>query len=81
MIMKGVAEHFQASPEVFTLIRKRNNDARSAAIYLNRKLTSESVGHLADRFGGVSVAAISSTVSRAEARRVDDRRWDRLPKS
>ena len=65
MIMKMVAEHFQASPEVFTLIRK---------------LTSESVGHLADRFGGVSVAAISRTVSRAEARRVDDRRWDRLLK-
>ena len=80
MILKAVAEHFQASPEVFTLIRKRNNDARSAAIYLNRKLTSESVGHLADRFGGVSIAAISRTVSRAEARRVDDRRWDRLLK-
>ena len=80
MIMKAVAEHFQASPEVFTLIRKRNNDARSAAIYLSRQLTSESVGHLADCFGGVSVAAISRVVSRAEARRVADRPWDRLLK-
>ena len=77
-IMTAVAKHFQVSPKLFTTIRKRNNDARSAAIYLHRKLTNESVSQLADRFGGVSVTAISKTTSRSEARRLDDRRWDRL---
>lgn len=61
----------------FTEVRKRSNDARAAAIYLHRKLTSESVRGIAARYGGVSVAAISKTVTRAEERRSDDRRWDR----
>jgi REP element-mobilizing transposase RayT len=72
-----VAEHFNVSQAVFADVRRRNNDARTAAIYLHRKLTGESVGRLAERYGGVSVAAISKTVARAEARRSEDRTWDR----
>jgi chromosomal replication initiation ATPase DnaA len=76
-LLKTVADHFQVSSSEFTNVRKRKNDARAAVIYLHRKLTSESVGSLAERFGGVSLAAISKTVTRAEARRVKDLRWDR----
>ena len=58
-------------------VRRRPNDPRSAAIYLVRHLTNEPVGEIGRYFGGVSTAAISKTVARAEERRVADRAWDR----
>jgi len=77
-LREHVAEYFGVSPEAFTDVRRRNNDARTVAIYLQRKLTSDSVTSLAQQYGGVSVAAISKTVARAERRRTDDRKWDQL---
>lgn len=79
-LSKTVAEQFGISAIELTAVRKRNNDARVAAIYLHQKLTSDSVGSLAARYGGVSVAAISQTVARAEKRRAKDRQWDRTLK-
>ncbi len=76
-LLKTIVDHFKVSASTLTDVRKRQNDARSAAIYLHRKLTNESVGSLAERYGGVSVAAISKTVARAELRRANDRPWDR----
>ncbi len=62
------------------LVSGRNFDHRRdwSLEHLASKFAIEPVSQLASRFGGVSVAAISKTVSRAEARRLDDRRWDRL---
>ena len=57
--------------------RRRGNDGRLAAIYLSRRLTDESVGAIGRYFGGVSTAAISKAVQRAEIRREEDRAWDR----
>jgi len=58
-------------------VRRRANEARSAAIYLARLLTDEPVGGIGEYFGGVSRAAVSKTVARAEDRRKSDRAWDR----
>ena len=55
--------------------RIKNNEARSAALYLTRRLTSASAMRLAERNGGVSQTAISKAVRRAERRRDDERRW------
>ena len=57
--------------------RVKNNHARSAALYLIRQLTSEPVTSLAERYGGVSQAAISKTVQRAETRCATERSWNR----
>jgi len=45
-----VAKRFKAKPDAFTDVRRHNNDARKAAIYLHRKLTSDSVTQLAERY-------------------------------
>lgn len=75
-LCKTVANHFEVSADIFEGVRQRNNDARTAAIYLHRKLTNESVSRLAEYYGRVSTAAISKTVARAELRRSHDRKWD-----
>jgi hypothetical protein len=55
--------------------RLKNNKARAAANYLIRKLTSVAATQLAQQFADVIQAAISKTVSRAEGRRIKERRW------
>ena len=55
--------------------RIRCNEAIAAALYLIRKLTGVPATQLAQRYGGVSQAAISKTVRRAENRREEERRW------
>ena len=55
--------------------RVRNNEARAAALCLVRRLTSVPATQLADRYGGVSQAAISKAVQRAEVRRDDESAW------
>ena len=55
--------------------RARYNDARAADLYLIRKLCGVSATQLAQQYGGVSQAAISKTVQRAENRREEERRW------
>jgi REP element-mobilizing transposase RayT len=81
----AVAEAFAVDVSQLFAKRIRNNEARAAAVYLNRMLTSVSATDLAERYGGVSQAAISKTVQRAEARRKENRRWNptlaRLEKS
>lgn len=56
---------------------RRGNDARMAALCLCRRLTDERVGSLATRFGGVSPAAVTKSVTRGEARCSTDADWDR----
>ena len=74
----AITDRFKVLQDVFTDVRERNNDARTAAIYLQRKLTSDSVTNLAVQYGGVTVAAISKAVSHAESRRLEDRNWHRI---
>jgi hypothetical protein len=81
----AVAEAFAVDLSRLFAKRIRNNEARAAAVYLNRMLTSMSATELAERYGGVSQAAISKTDQRAETRRRENRRWNqtlaRLEKS
>jgi chromosomal replication initiation ATPase DnaA len=51
------------------------NEARLAALYLIRRLTTESTASLAERYGGVSAAAISKSVARTEQRSETDKTW------
>ncbi len=59
-------------------MRRHRNEARVAAIYLVWRLTDQTVSATAEQFGGVSVAAISKVVKRADSRRNDDPKWNRL---
>ena len=76
-IEAAVAEEFDVEVPRLMAKRAKKNDARSAALYLIRQLTSEPVTVLAQRYGDVSPAAISKTVQRAEARRATEQSWDR----
>jgi REP element-mobilizing transposase RayT/DNA-binding transcriptional ArsR family regulator len=55
--------------------RVKHNEPRVAALYLLRKLTSVSAAELAEQYGGVSQAAISKTVTRAQLRAKEERHW------
>lgn len=65
------------APAELTVSRRHGNEARLAAIYLARQVTDEGVAAIGRHFGGVSLAAISKTVARAEQRRSEDPGWDR----
>ena len=71
----AVAEEFRVDLDDLFVQRVKNNEARSAALYLIRGLTSVSTTRLADRYGGVSQPAISKAVRRAATRRDEERRW------
>lgn len=75
-VVAMVSAAYAIEPSELLAIRRRSNEARSAAIYLARLLTDEAVGAIGDYFGGVSTAAISKTVAQAENRRGEDHAWD-----
>ena len=77
-IVEEVRRHFHVPSSVFREVRRHRNEARVVAIYLVRRLTDQSVSTTAERFGGVSAAAISKVVKRADSRRNDDPNWNRL---
>ena len=62
----AVALEFAVDVAELSAKRVKINEARGAALYLIRKLTSVPLTELADRYGRVSQAAISKT---ARARR------------
>ena len=74
-IERAVAEEFGVDVCELFANRVKHNDARAAALYLVRRLTSVSAPRLAERYGNVSQAAISKAVQRAALRRARDRRW------
>ena len=74
-IESAVAEEFAVEPSQLFVKRIKNHEARVAAIYLIRKLTSVPAKQMGERYGGVSRAVISKAVQRAEARRDEQRRW------
>ena len=74
-IESAVANEFGVDKSEMFAKRARHNEARAAALYLSRKLTGVPATQLAQRYGGVSQAAISKTVRRAENRREEERRW------
>lgn len=78
VILEVVSQAYEVEPSVVLQRRRHGNDARLAALCLCRRLTDERVSALAARFGGVSAAAITKAVARAENRRATDRRWNRL---
>jgi putative transposase len=74
-IETAVAEEFGVDVDVLLAGRVRNNEARAAALYLLRRLTNVPATKLAERYGGVSQAAISKAVTRAELRCRDEAGW------
>jgi len=76
-VVAAVSSEFDVEQSDLFAVRRRANDARSAAIYLARLLTDEPAGGIGKYFGGVSTAAVSKTVARAEDRRKKDRAWGR----
>jgi len=75
-IVAAVSEAFDVEPAEVLASRRHGNEARSAAIYLARRVADEAVGTIGEYFGGVTSAAISKVVARAEDRRGGDRAWD-----
>ncbi len=75
-IESAVVEEFGVEGSQLFAKRIKNHEARVAAIYLIRKLTGVSAKQLGERYGGVSQAAISKAVQRAEARRDEQRHWE-----
>jgi len=71
------AKEFGVKIGVLQAKRVRNNEARAAALCLIRRLTSVPAAQLADRYGGVSQAAISKAVQRTEVRCDDESAWRR----
>ena len=76
-VVAAVSRAFGVEARDLCVSRRHGNEARSAAIYLARRLTDEKVGTIGSQFGGVSPPAISKTVARVEARRATDRALDR----
>ncbi len=77
-ILRRVEAHFGVASSDFVGVGRHGNDARTAAVYLIRRLTNNKVTTIAEQFGGVSLAAISKLVRRAQSRRNEDIKWDRL---
>jgi len=75
-IVAAVSEAFDVEPAEVLVSRRHGNEARSAAIYLARRVADEAVGTIGEYFGGVTSAAISKVVARVEGRRAGDREWD-----
>jgi REP element-mobilizing transposase RayT len=76
-VVGAVSQSFGVAAADLCVSRRHGNDARSAAIYLARRMTDEAVGVIGEYFGGVSRPAISKMVARVEHRRGEDRAWDR----
>ncbi|NLX97274.1 MAG: hypothetical protein GXY83_13955 [Rhodopirellula sp.] len=76
-VVETVSEGFGVEASELCVSRRHGNEARLAAIYLTRLLTDEGVSAIGQQFGGVSMAAVSKTVARVEARRREDPSWDR----
>jgi len=68
-VAAAVAESFRAEPSTLCTRGAHGNDARSAAIYLSRKLTDATGRQIGERFGGVSPSAVSHVVSKIEQAR------------
>ena len=77
----AVAEEFAV--DVYQLHQKRvqRNEAREAALYLIRKLTSVPANQLATQYGPVSPSAISKTIQRAELRCQEQQSWNKRLRS
>ncbi len=76
-IEQEAAQEFGVAKGVLHAKRVRNNEARAVALCLIRRLTPVPATQLADRYGGVSPAAISKAVQRAETRCDENAAWRR----
>lgn len=76
-IEQEAAKEFGVAQGILHAKRVRNNEARAVALCLIRRLTKVPATQLADRYGGVSPAAISKTVQRAEVRCDEHAAWRR----
>ncbi len=76
-IESAVAGDFGVTEFAILSKRVKSNEARLAALYLIRQLTTEPVTQLAARYGAVSQAPISKSVKRATQRMETDKRWQR----
>jgi len=76
-VVAAVSQAFDVAPGDVLASRRHGNEARLAAIYLARSVGDGAVAAIGRHFGGVSQAAVSKTVARAERRRCEDRAWER----
>jgi REP element-mobilizing transposase RayT len=77
-IQRVVCSEFGAQRDALTRKRDRYNEARSAAIYLSRKLTSTPLAEVGAQFGGITQSAVSQMTAQVSAKRQEDRRFDAL---
>lgn len=77
-VVAMVSEVFGVEEVALQESRLHGNDARQAAVYLTRELTDEQLAAIGKQFGGITAAAVSKMLTRAEERRTVDGRWDRL---
>jgi REP element-mobilizing transposase RayT len=77
-IERAVCAAFGVGPDRLRERRRRQNDARAAAIYLCRKLTGTPMAELGAAFGDVTGQAASRTSRALEARLPGDRRLARI---
>jgi len=66
---QAVAEAFDVPPETLRQRGRHGNDARSAAIYLGRKLTDTPGRQIGAYFGGVGPSAVSMAVTKTRQAR------------
>lgn len=67
-VVAKVADQFSVTPETVRRRGRHGNESREAAILMCRERTPAGLKVLADYFGGVSLSAITETVSRARRR-------------
>jgi len=76
-VIEAVARHYRVETTEMTPARRHGNHTRQMAIYLIRQLTTDSLGAVASRFGGVSAAAICKTAKRVNQRYDEEPRFQR----
>ena len=74
-VERAVAEEFDVDVVQLHQKREQRNEAREAAFYLIRKLTSVPANQLATQYGPVSPSAISKTIQRAALRCQEKQSW------
>jgi hypothetical protein len=77
-VVDAVCATFETEKTGLSATRRRDHDARMAAVYLARECAGLPVTQLAHDFGEVSASAISKLLRQAALRRHEDGKWERL---
>ena len=74
VIEHAVCQSYDVSVELLCTRGRRNNEQRSVAIYLSRRLTARSLTEIGRHFGGVNAQAVSNIEAQTRTRLQGDRR-------